>query len=351
MQLHKIKLLHLLKTLDIGGIEKSTIIYSNELIESIGFIGIFSGKGIYNHDNLINKKISLYHNIKGKIGLNKYFLTNLFYLIKVIREERINIIFYHFRIYLPFILIIKVLFPQLKIVYVAHSYYDDFINYFLYANKYIAISEWVQKDLLKYGKSNITAIRHGINTKNNLTHQISEIKNIGFIGRFEKNKGIEILLSAFKELTKEYSNVNLIFKGEGKLRETIISFSSKFNLDNKIFVEEPIVDEKDLYRGIDILVFPSTSKEGFGLVISEAMSFGVPIVASDFIQENGLIEDHVTGIYFKNGDYLELATKLKLLIENRGLREKIYLNAREMIKIKFNLGNTISTYFEFLQKI
>lgn len=351
MQPNNIKLLHLLKTLDIGGVEKSTIIYSNELIKSIGFIGIFSGKGIYTHENLINKKISIYQNIKGRIGLNKYFLTNLFYLIKVIREERINIIFYHFRIYLPFILIIKTLFPQLNVVYVAHSYYDNFINYFLYADKYIAISEWVQKDLLKYGKSNITVIRHGINAKNNLTYQISETKNIGFIGRFEKNKGIEILLSAFKELTKEYSNVNLIFRGEGKLRETIISFSSKFNLDKKIFVEEPNVDEEDLYRGIDILVFPSTSMEGFGLVIPEAMSSGIPIVASDFIQESLLIEDYITGIYFKNGDYLELASKLKLLIDNKGLREKINLNARKMIKIKFNLENVILSYFEFLQKI
>ena len=99
------------------------------------------------------------------------------------------------------------------------------------------------------------------------------------------------------------------------------------------------------------MVFPSKSIEGFGLVIPEAMNYGIPVIASDLIKQNSLIEDFKTGIYFKNGDAAELASKLKLLIEDENLRQNISANAREMIKTSFNLDKTISKYLEFFQQI
>lgn len=351
MQLHKTRLLHLLKNLQIGGVEKSTINYSNILAYKLDFVGIFSNSGSYSKGNIINEKVHLFNEIKGNIALNKYFLLNLLYLIRVIKKNRINLIFYHFRIYLPIIFIIRILFPRLNIVYVAHSSFNDLMNYFLYANKYISVSKKVRKDLIGYGKSDITVIPHGIKLNTRQEEISDKIENIGYIGRFEKNKGIEILLTAFNELIKEGHKINLVFRGEGKDKNNIINFSKKFNLTEKIIIEDPIISEVDLFKGIDILVFPSTFLEGFGLVVLEAMNHGIAVVSSDFIKDNLLIENDNTGIYFKNGDYLDLTKKLELLIENESMRENIASNARETIKQKFEFELTISKYVEVLKNI
>jgi len=351
MQLERIRLLHLLKSLNIGGVEKSTITYSNILANNLNSIGIFSPKGQFIKENIISEKVQLFNNVKGNIGLNKYFLTNLFYLVNVLKQQKINIIFYHFRIYLPFILIIKILFPKTKVVYIAHSYFNDLLNYLVYADNYIAISKIAERDLRKFAKSNISLINHGINIRNNVAPKYSEVKCIGYIGRLQKNKGIDILLNAFKELVVENKKIILNLIGEGNEGNYIHSFLEKYNLQNNIVLKSPMIMEDDLFRGIDLLVFPSTSIEGFGLVILEAMKYGIPVIASDLIKQNSLIDDFKTGIYFKNGDSTELATKLKLLIEDENLRQSISANAKEMIKLNYNLDDTISGFLKFLERL
>ena len=351
MKLEKIRLLHLLKFLDIGGIEKSTITYSNIFADKINFVGIFSSKGRFTKENIISEKVQLFNDVKGTIGINKYFFSNLFYLISIIKEQNINIIFYHFRIYLPFILIIKILSPKIKVVYIAHSFFNDLSNYLIHANNYIAVSKIAEIDLTKFGKSNISLITHGINIRNNVTHKNSEIKTIGYIGRFEKNKGIDVLLNAFKELELGHKRLTLKLIGEGSEENHIHSFLGKYNLHDNIVLVSPIFSEENLFEGIDLLVFPSTSIEGFGLIMLEAMNFGIPVIASDLIKQNSLIEDFKTGIYFKNGNAEELTAKLKLLIEDENLRQKISASAKEMIKVKFNLENTISGYLKLLERL
>ncbi len=351
MQLKKIRLLHLLKFLDIGGIEKSTITFSNIFADKINFVGIFSPKGRFTKENIISEKVHLFNDVKGTIGINKYFFTNLFYLIRIINGQHINIIFYHFRIYLPIILIIKILFPKINVVYVAHSNFNDFLNYLIPADNYIAVSKIAESDLIKFGKSNISLITHGINIRNNVTSKNSEIKTIGYIGRFEKNKGIDVLLNAFKELDLEHKRLTLKLIGEGSEENFIHSFIGRYNLQDNIVLVSPIIREENLFEGIDLLVFPSTSIEGFGLIMLEAMNFGIPVIASDLIKQNSLIEDFKTGIYFKNGNAADLAAKLKLLIEDENSRQNISTKAREKIKLNYNLDNTISGYLKFLDRL
>ena len=194
-------------------------------------------------------------------------------------------------------------------------------------------------------------IRHGINVSNNVILKNSAVKKIGYIGRFEKNKGIDILLNAFKKLLTENKEITLKLIGEGNEENYIHSFLEKYHLQDNVVLDSPMIEEDDLFEGIDLLVFPSSSFEGFGLIILEAMNFGVPVIASDFIKQNSLIEDFKTGVYFKNGDEAELTTKLKLLIEDENLRRNMSKNAKEMIKANFNLENTISGYLKFLDRL
>jgi glycosyltransferase involved in cell wall biosynthesis len=351
MQVKNIRLLHLLKSLEIGGIEKSTIIYSNELAKELSYIGIFSPKGTFSKENFIDENVQLFTNVKGQIGLNKNFFSNLEYLLKTIKQQKINLILYHFRIYLPFILIVKFFFPKTKIVYVAHSYFDDLLNYFIYADYYIAISKKVEQDLRKFRGLNVSVITHGVEARQQTAIIKSNLKVISFIGRFENHKGIDILLQAFANLSLENDALILKIVGEGQLENYIKSFREKYNLHNKILLNSPIISENELFKDIDMLIFPSTSLEGFGIVVLEAMNYGIPIIASDYIKDNLIIQDFKTGIYFKNGSVEDLVQKIESLIEDEKLRQNISFNAKEMIKSYYSIDNTLTKYLEFFQSI
>ena len=107
MRKENIRLIHLVKSLKIGGIEKSTITYSNELVDKIDFVGIFGCKGEFDNSNLLKQKVKRF--IPEHCPQNKfYFLKTLKFLIRVIKKNSITHIHYHQRIFIPYILLIKV---------------------------------------------------------------------------------------------------------------------------------------------------------------------------------------------------------------------------------------------------
>lgn len=98
-----------------------------------------------------------------------------------------------------------------------------------------------------------------------------------FVGRLVKGKGIEVLLEAAKSWNK---NINLAVVGHGPLKNDVLSAAKK----GKNIEYMGMADQKDLplyYSGSDILVVSSTSEEGFGRVILEALACGIPVIGSN----------------------------------------------------------------------
>ena len=150
----QIHLLQLIRSYNIGGAERSTIVYSNYLSFHIAYVSIFAQKGRFNYSNIINKNVRLFYSI-GKISNPFTFLFNLILIIRIILLKKINVIHYHQRIYIPFIIILKILLPKIKFLYTHHSVFSDRLNHLIIADIYIAISNSVKNDLLKYSKSPI----------------------------------------------------------------------------------------------------------------------------------------------------------------------------------------------------
>jgi glycosyltransferase involved in cell wall biosynthesis len=351
MKEENIRLLHLIKTLNIGGIEKSTIEYSNVLVENFGYIGIFAKSAFYNHGNLVKNEIELIEFYKKISIINS--ISIFFLLKKIIQEKKITHLHYHHRIYLPIVFILTKLFPQLKIIYTHHSVFDDRRNKFLIADKFIAVSDAAKRDLLNSKKNiDVDVIYHGVKISN--PHSIifkGDVIQIGYIGRLDKCKGISILLESIKGLIEEKIKVKLLLKGSGSEEGSIKAFINKNELGNFVSIVENEWLENNLYSGIDLLVLPSIELEGFGLVLIEAMSYGIPVIGAELPVIAEIVENNQNGLLFTVGDSFSLKNRINELICNHDLINHLVKNAKITVSERFNFDQTIKNYQTFYKNI
>ncbi|MFC1621890.1 glycosyltransferase family 4 protein [Patescibacteria group bacterium] len=132
----------------------------------------------------------------------------------------------------------------------------------------------------------------------------------GVVGRISKEKGHSVLLEAFSKVEGAY----LLIAGGGPLEEEIKRDARNLGISDKVIVTGrfPAIDHKKYFAAINCFVHPSLA-EGFGIVLTEAMAAKIPIIASDLevLQEVG--GDTIS--YFKTGDSVELAQKMKEILE------------------------------------
>ena len=341
MQSNKVRLLHLIKTLDIGGIEKSTILYSNILVNKLESINIFAKKGFYDNSGIINDEIKRFyprHNIWEK----RFFIQNLMQLIAVIKNNEITHIHYHHRIFIPFIFFIKLYFPKIRIIYTHHSCFNDFMNNFVLADKIIALNEATKNDLPKRLLQKTIIIPHGVKINNKIKNQDNP-RNIGFVGRFVEEKGILNLIQAFKGINEEIPDTKLILVGEGPLKNKMIKIIEKLGLIDKVVFQKTTRSEDEIFSNIDILVLPAEKLEGFGLVILEAMARGIPVIVSKLNIFKEIIIDKFNGII---SDSASLKTDILSLIKNKPQINYICKNASKTVYKDYNIENTIRSYLQ-----
>lgn len=347
MELKEVRLLHLFKSLNIGGVEKSTINYSNHLLEDFAFIGIFAKEGIYDHSNIVAQKIKLLH---PPFNIELNVLSYPLHFIRVARtilHFRINVIVYHQRIFVPLIWLIRLFFRRIKIIYTAHNVFDDFKNHFITADVIIAVSEAVRKDLERCNKKDIRVLLHGVELDRTM-RKSHNYTNIGYVGRFERHKGLIFLLESLKLLLERKREFRLILRGEGSFKKEIIRHISELKIENNVIIDTPKISESDVYSDIDVLTLPSLGLEGFGLVLIEAMSQGIPIVGSNIGGINEVIKDEHNGILVEPGNALQLAEAIYRILRDKEHYSSFVKNGFMTVKNKYSIKTYLSEYRQIL---
>ncbi|MCX8128919.1 MAG: glycosyltransferase family 4 protein [Clostridia bacterium] len=168
------------------------------------------------------------------------------------------------------------------------------------------------------------------------------------VGQFIHRKGIDVLLSAFKEIGNK--NVSLVIIGDGPLKEEYGSYVSGNNLQNVVIKDFMQKDELVKYYKIaDIFVLP-TRYDIWGLVVNEAMYFGLPVIATN---KTGaafdLIEDGVNGYVVDSEDIGQLKSKLAYLIDNAEVRAEFSKKSFEKIQY-YTIKNMVKQYLNAINK-
>jgi glycosyltransferase involved in cell wall biosynthesis len=139
-----------------------------------------------------------------------------------------------------------------------------------------------------------------------------------FVGQLIHRKGIDLLIEAMTPLFDEHSNLSLTIVGGGELMPTLSRQVSSIGLSERIKFEGVMAIQSIRARlaVADIMVLPSRW-DGWGMVVNEAFSVGVPVIVSDRCGAADLVRDGVNGYIFRSGDVSDLRRCLSQFIERR----------------------------------
>ena len=207
--------------------------------------------------------------------------------------------------------------------------------------KIIANSEKIKNELCKFYdviNKSVKVIYIGVDTKlfnpsNRMIYNIEIRKKFNipldsclilFAGAMER-KGLSFLLKSLKLLKEE--NIFLIIAGKGD-RKYYQREAESLGINNLIKFAGHRSDIHKFYASADIFVLP-TIYEPFGMVVTEAMASGLPVVVSRQAGASELITEGEDGILIKNADdHEEIAHILMPLVKDKDLRQRIGHNAR-----------------------
>jgi len=167
-----------------------------------------------------------------------------------------------------------------------------------------------------------------------------------FAGRLVYFKGADVLLQAMKHLQDEGLPVLLDLVGDGPERGKLESLVSEYGLRNVTlhgWLGSQALAER--YANAHIFVHPSR-KEGFGKVLVEAMSYGLPIVGADVGVSRELVQKNQCGVLFQSENVFELAASIKCLMASPDLMRAFSNNGRQVSQ-EMLLESLESRYLDF----
>ncbi|MFV0274642.1 MAG: glycosyltransferase [Bacilli bacterium] len=201
------------------------------------------------------------------------------------------------------------------------------------------------------GKAKCIYIPHFIEY---MPKKLSNLKsnNIVSIGRLSKEKGYADLIKVFECLSKENDHVTLNIIGDGNQKENLKRIIKDFKLEKKVILHGAQKREFINKMLLNSSIYTMCSfEESFGIVLLEAASFGLPLIAFDSAQgAHEIINDNQNGYLIKNRNLEEYAKHLNNLLLNYDLRKSLGEKAR-LTANSFSKEKIEKEWFEFIDSI
>ena len=205
----------------------------------------------------------------------------------------------------------------------------------------------------KFGHCAATIVGHSYNGDHYFpanTLPTQQTINIGYAGRLEASKGVDLIVS----MAKKHANKPWIFKiaGDGTLRNVVSSATKKGNIEYLGFLRSP-AEMGTFYRELDILLLPSKRcedwEELFGLVLIEAMACGVIPITTQHPGPTEILRHHDPRTLMPEETFLEDAPIfIQEISTNPTLRNELRALSVDIAK-KYNINSVAkiwSTLFE-----
>ncbi len=170
------------------------------------------------------------------------------------------------------------------------------------------------------------------------------------LGRLVKVKGHDILLKAMPALLQHWPDLGLLLAGDGDEREMLELMVDELDVRPHVKLLGPVTEVRELLAGTDLLVQPSR-REGLGISVLEAMSMGIPVVASDVGGLSEIVDDGVDGVLVEPEDPGKLFLAVHGLLANPDKMAEIGTNARHKIERSFNLSAMTLKYQELYTEL
>ena len=172
-----------------------------------------------------------------------------------------------------------------------------------------------------------------------------------FVGKLIPNKDPLTLIKSIKYASDKREDFRAVIVGTGKLNEKIRDETKRLELEDSVkffgFIKKE--DLWKCYSAADLFILPSVN-EPFGIVLLEAMAFGLPIIASD----SGACPEVIgnAGVLFKQGDYKDLGEKILKVRTDLKLRRQLaelgLKRVNQVFSIKEHIRKHVNLYKSIL---
>ena len=249
----------------------------------------------------------------------------------------------------------------------SYSRYQKLLYIFLerilssFTEKYISVSSGECNEMIENKISNaqkMTVIENGVDIPDLTISEdnffISPKILITFT-RYNYQKNSSQLIFIFEELKKQKKAdfFKIVLLGSGEEENEIQNMCRKYNLSSSFNFKGMVENRFDYLR--NSFCYISTSRwEGMPLSILEAMSFGVPVIASNVVGNNNIVDHEKTGFLYNSDDPKEAAGYIISLSENFELWKAFSAASRNKIQLNFSLkkmaAETQKIYNSILEK-
>lgn len=159
------------------------------------------------------------------------------------------------------------------------------------------------------------------NPKSYINVELSSLENHKAIavGRLDEQKAFDVLINIWSSVSSSFPTWTLDIYGEGHMKDKLQHMIIDKKLENNIFLKGTTNNLVKVYKNASLYLMTS-NYEGFGMVLLEAMSFGIPCIAFDC--ESGpseIIKNNISGYTIPLGDKELFSEKIKSILKNKEL--------------------------------
>lgn len=351
-------ILYFTRTMELGGTEKVILQLCEIMKDRVNKIIVCSSGGV-NVEKLIKMGIKHY-TIPDIEKKNMKTIIQVFSIVlKILKEENINIIHTHHRMAAFYTRIFSFMKNFIFINNVHNTFYDKkFLTKFSIgkANN-IAVGEKVKENICNFygiSKNNIKVIYNAVEPFEDDIKPLKILEKcrdegyflVGNIGRLSKQKGMEYFIEAAKLVLEKNNKVKFFIVGDGKDKNKIKKFISDLNLENDVILLGYRNDIQNLMSQLDLIVL-SSLWEGFPLTPIEAFSVKKTVIATKVDGSVEIVNDGINGFLVESKNSLEIAEKIISLLENSDLKLEFEKNAIKTYNDKFSFNNYSQKIYEY----
>ena len=181
------------------------------------------------------------------------------------------------------------------------------------------------------------------NAKSNIREELGIGDNplILYVGHLYEEKGVKYLIKAAPSVLKKIPEAKFLiaWSGIGNQINEIKRLINKLKLKGSFFITGKREDIAGVFAASDVFVLPLVSGNhtlGHPVSILESLACGTPVVSTRIQGVCEIIKDAENGFLVHPSDYMELADRICKMLNDKGLRNKMGRNGREMVRNEFN---------------
>ncbi|MFA6078300.1 MAG: glycosyltransferase family 4 protein [Candidatus Omnitrophota bacterium] len=349
------KVIQLTTHLNIGGIANYILTLSGALKErGAEVVVVSSGGGLepsFEEKGIPHK----YLDIKTKSELSPKVFSAIFKLIKIIKDEKPDIVHAHTRVSQ---VVAFFACPLAGVPYVTtcHGYFKTRMRkiFDTWGRRVIAISEPVKNHLahdLGVREERIALVYSGVDIKkfspDSNAENVAALKRglgltagpvIGTIGRLSSVKGQKFLVEAMKDIVKVRKDAQCVIVGDGPEENALKGLARTLGIDGSFHFYNSDPDTLKYLSVMDLFIFPSV-KEGLGIALLEALASGRPCIASDVGGISDVIKNGESGVLVPVGDPASIARAVLALLEDMSSAKRLGDKGKSVVRERFSLSD------------